>query len=466
MPAHPFSDSPDGPDHSDGSDAQPPSRLDFVCGSGCPGRWNSDDILYRCPECHGLLEIAHDLDALARTSPDGWRARFDSRGPHRAGWDGSGVWSKREWVHPRVARADAVSLGEGFTALTPVPRLARAIGVGELWVKQCGVSHTGSFKDLGMSVLMTQVVRLRSLGRPVRAVVCASTGDTSAALAAYGAAAGVQTLVLLPRGKITTAQLIQPLSHGALVMALDTDFDGCMRIVRELSEDRSLYLANSLNPWRLEGQKTVALEIVQQLGWQAPDWIALPGGNLGNTFAVGAGLELVERLAGVPRRTKLLVGQVETANPFYRSFLKDFASREDVTAGETAATAIRIGAPVSFDRAVKALRRCGGRVTQASEDALADAAALADTCGQFLCPQTAAALAGIRQAVSEGRIGPADRVVLVSTAHGLKFGEFKVSYHEGMLPGANSRRANRVVESDASADAVRRALDARLGDGT
>lgn len=445
---------------------QSPSSLHFICGSGCAGRWSTDDILYRCPKCSGLLEIQHDLETLAHTSPEDWRTLFDSRGPRRAGWNASGVWSKREWVHPDITQDTAVSLGEGFSALTPVPRLAKEIGVGELWVKQCGVAHTGSFKDLGMSVLVTQVVRLRAKGHPIRAVVCASTGDTSAALAAYGAAAGVPTIVLLPRGKITTAQLIQPLSHGSLVMALDTDFDGCMRIVRELSNDHSLYLANSMNPWRLEGQKTVALEIVQQLGWEAPDWIALPGGNLGNTFAVGAGLEMVETLAGVPRHTKLLVGQVENANPFYRSSLKDFAGREDMKAGETAATAIRIGAPVSFERAVKALRRCGGTVTQASEDALADAAALADVHGQFLCPQSAAALAGVRQAASDGRIGPNDRVVLVSTAHGLKFGEFKVRYHEGDLPGADSRRANRIIESDATADAVRRALDARLGDGT
>lgn len=445
-------------------ETQAPSSLHFICGSGCAGRWSTDDILYRCPECGGLLEIRHDFESLSRTSAENWRALFDSRGPRRAGWNGSGVWSKREWVHPDITQDTAVSLGEGYSALTPVPRLAKEIGVGELWVKQCGVAHTGSFKDLGMSVLVTQVVRLRAKGHPIRAVVCASTGDTSAALAAYGAAAGIPTVVLLPRGKITTAQLIQPLSHGSLVMALDTDFDGCMRIVRELSNDHSLYLANSMNPWRLEGQKTVALEIVQQLGWEAPDWLALPGGNLGNTFAVGAGLEMVEKLAGVPRRTKLLVGQVESANPFYRASLKDFAGREDMKAGETSATAIRIGAPVSFERAVKALRRCGGTVTQSSEDALADAAALADLHGQFLCPQSAAALAGVRQAASDGRIGPTDRVVLVSTAHGLKFGEFKVRYHEGNLPGATSRLANRIIESDASADAVRRALDARLRD--
>lgn len=434
------------------------------CGAGCEGRLDPAQVLYRCPRCGGLLEVRHDVPLLAQTPAAEWRARFDSRGPQRAGWDASGIWAKREWVLPGVQAEEAVSLGEGFSALTEAPALAREIGVGELWVKQCGVSHTGSFKDLGMAVLVTQVRRMQAAGRPIRAVVCASTGDTSAALAAYGAAAGVPVCVLLPRDKVTTAQLVQPLAHGGLVVALDTDFDGCMRVVRELSEDPTLYLANSLNPWRLEGQKTVALEIAQQLGWQAPDWIALPGGNLGNTAAVGMGLELAETLAGVERRTRLLVGQVEHANPLYRSFLTDFAERPTMTAGDTAATAIRIGAPVSYERAIRQLRRCGGTVTQATEDQLADAAALADRHGQYLCPQTAAALAGVRQAAQDGRIGPDERVVLVSTAHGLKFTEFKVAYHEGRLPEARALRANAPVRVEASADAVRRALDARLSE--
>jgi threonine synthase len=388
---------------------------------------------------------------------------FDSRGPHRAGWDMSGVWAKREWVLPGVRAEEAVTLGEGYSALTPVPALAREIGVRELWVKQCGVSHTGSFKDLGMAVLVTQVVRMRARGTPLKAVVCASTGDTSAALAAYAAAAGLPACILLPRSKVTTAQLVQPLAHGALVLALDTDFDGCMKIVQALSDDPSLYLANSMNPWRLEGQKTVALEIVQQLGWVAPDWIALPGGNLGNTAAIGSGLGLLEQLAGIPRHTRLLVGQVEHANPLYRSSLTGFRERPTVQAGETAATAIRIGAPVSYDRAIRALQRFGGTVTQASEDALADAAALADRHGQYLCPQSAAALAGVREAAKDGRIAPDSSVVLVSTAHGLKFTEFKVRYHEGQLEGAESRRRNEPVSLAPSLAEVQRAVAARFG---
>jgi threonine synthase len=434
----------------------------LACGRGCVGKLNPFETRYRCPTCGGLLEVRHDVDALARTDARLWRQRFDNRSPTRAGWDASGIWAKREWVLPGVAPEEAVTLGEGYSSLTFAPSLAKEIGVGELWVKQCGVAHTGSFKDLGMTVLVTQVVRMRNRGAPIRAVVCASTGDTSAALAAYAAAAGLPAVILLPRSKVTTAQLVQPLANGALVLALDTDFDGCMRIVQEIASDPTLYLANSMNPWRLEGQKTVAMEIVQQLGWEAPDFIALPGGNLGNTAAVGMGLELVERLADVPRKTKLLVGQVERANPLYLSSLRNFEEATTMQAGETAATAIRIGAPVSFERAVKALRRCGGYVTQATEDELADAAALADRHGQYLCPQSAAALAGIRQAAADGRITSKDRVVLVSTAHGLKFTEFKVRYHEGSLPDVVSRFRNEPVVLDPSVDAVRQAVAKRF----
>jgi threonine synthase len=434
----------------------------LACEAGCPERLSTAEVRYRCAACGALLEVRHDLDALARTAPAEWRRTFDARGPQRAGWDGSGVWAKREWVLPAAREAEIVTLGEGYSPLVPVPALAATLGVGELWVKQCGVAHTGSFKDLGMSVLVSQVRRMKAAGTPLRAVACASTGDTSAALAAYGAAAGLPTVILLPKSKVTVAQLVQPLAHGSVVLSLDTDFDGCMRLVQQLASDPTVYLANSMNPWRLEGQKTVALEIVQQLGWEAPDWIALPGGNLGNTAAIGMGLALLERLAGVPRKTRLLVGQVAAANPLYRSFLTGFRERPEITAGETAATAIRIGAPVSYGRAIRALERCGGEVTEATEDALADAAALADRHGQYLCPQTAAALAGVRQAAAAGRLGPQDRVVVVSTAHGLKFSEFKVRYHEGRLDGVTSRRANSPVEIAPTLDAVRRVLDQQL----
>ncbi len=284
-----------------------------------------------------------------------------------------------------------------------------------------------------MTVLVSHVVQLIRLGTPIRAVACASTGDTSAALAAYAAAAGIPTVVFLPEGKVTQAQLIQPLASGARVLALDTDFDGCMRVVKEVTADRSLYLANSMNPLRLEGQKTVGLEIVQQLGWEPPDWIVIPGGNLGNVSALGAGLSLMRELGLVTRVPRICLAQAEHANPLYRSFLRDFAEFEPMTALPTQASAIRIGNPVSYPRAVRALRNFGGIVEQASEQELSNAAARVDLHGMFNCPHTGVALAAMFKLVERGEIRKGERVVVVSTAHGLKFSQFKEGYHEGTL---------------------------------
>src|SRR6185369_6522778 len=189
---------------------------------------------------------------------------------------------------PTLDPRNIVSMGEGATPLTRIPWFASALGLGDVRIKHCGTSHTGSFKDLGMTVLVSMVKQMIATGRPIRAVACASTGDTSAALAAYAAAAGIRAVVILPRGKISTAQLVQPLAAGALVLAIDTDFDGCMKIVQELSAKEPVYLANSMNSLRVEGQKTVAIEVAQQLGWEVPDWVIIPGGNLGNVSALGA----------------------------------------------------------------------------------------------------------------------------------------------------------------------------------
>jgi threonine synthase len=297
-------------------------------------------------------------------------------------------------VLPQIAAQHIVTLGEGWTPLLPVQSLARDLGLEDLWVKQCGISHTGSFKDLGMTVLVSAVKQMMADGTsPVRAVACASTGDTSAALAAYGAAAGVPTMVFLPKGKITTAQLIQPISHGAQVLALDTDFDGCMRIVQEVTRDDSIYLANSMNSLRVEGQKTVGIEIVQQLAWQPPDWIVLPSGNLGNISALAKGLALAKRLGVIDRLPRLAAAQAQRANPLYLAYQRGFDRLEPVTAGSTSASAIRIGNPVSYEKAVTALRDFDGVVEQASEDELADASGSADRRGLYSDPHSVVSLA-------------------------------------------------------------------------
>jgi len=300
-------------------------------------------------------------------------------------------------------------------------------------------------------------------GKGIRAVVCASTGDTSAALSAYCAAAEIPSVVLLPKGKVSTAQLVQPLANGALVLALDTDFDGCMRIVQELSADETIYLANSMNPLRIEGQKTVGMEIVQQLGWEVPDWIVIPAGNLGNVSALGKGLLLMKELGLIQRLPRLACAQVERANPLYRSYLTGFEEYEPIKAEPTLATAIQIGDPVSYERAVVTLRRFDGVVEQASEDELANAAADADRMGFYCCPQTGAALAALSKLVRRGEIRASERVVVISTAHGLKFTSFKVGYHEGRLAGVEAAKANPPVELPARVRAVSEAIDGALG---
>src|SRR6266545_4614589 len=280
------------------------SRSVFRCIAGCAGDHPLDQVIYKCPKCGDLLEVVHDMEALKTRSAAAWIKLFEERYLRNTWPYGSGVWGKKEWVQPHVQNENVVSMLEGGTNLLWAERYGRDIGLADLWIKQCGVSHTGSFKDLGMTVLVSTVKQMIADGKSIRAVACASTGDTSAALAAYAAAAGIRAMVILPRGKISTAQLVQPLAMGALVLAVDTDFDGCMRLVQELASKEGVYLANSMNSLRAEGQKTVAIAIEQQLGWTVPDCVIIPGGNLGNVSALGAGFEMLHALGLVDRRPR------------------------------------------------------------------------------------------------------------------------------------------------------------------
>ncbi|NTU83573.1 MAG: threonine synthase [Chloroflexales bacterium] len=408
----------------------------------------------------GLLEVQHDMEALRQQSAAEWKQLFESRWMRTTWPYGSGVWGKKEWICPGIANENIVSTFEGGSNLYWAERFGREIGLEDLWIKMCGVSHTGSFKDLGMTVLVSVVKQMISEGKPIRAVACASTGDTSAALAAYGAAAGIPTIVFLPKGKVSTAQLVQPIAHGATVISMDGDFDACMRVVREVTADPNsgIYLANSLNSLRVEGQKTVGIEIVQQFDWDVPDWIVIPGGNLGNTFALGKGLLMMYELGLISRLPRIVCAQAENANPLYRAY-KNGWSFEPITARPTAASAIQIGDPVSINRAISMLKRFDGIVEQASEQELADAAARADRTGAYACPHTGVALAATIKLIDQGVINKTDRVVVVSTAHGLKFSRFKVDYHESTLREVVSHYANPPLELPPDADAVRRVLE-------
>ncbi len=433
-------------------------RAVFRCAAGCPGDHAIWQPLYHCPTCGDLLQVVHDLDALRHRSPVAWMRLFDDRYKRTAWPYGSGVWGKKEWICPDIRDENVVSMDEGGTNIFWAERYGREIGVEDLWVKMCGNSHTGSFKDLGMTVLVSVVKQMIADGAGVGAVACASTGDTSAALAAYAAAAGIPAIVILPRARVSAAQLVQPLANGALVLSVDTDFDGCMAMVQRLAKEQGVYLANSMNSLRLEGQKTLSIEIVQQFDWEVPDVVVIPGGNLGNVSAIAAGFDMMLQLGLIARRPQIVVAQAAAANPLYRAY-RNHWNFEPIAAQPTIATAIQIGNPVSIRKAVHALQTYNGIVEQATETELADAAARADRTGMFNCPHTAVALAALEKLVARGEIKRTDRVIVISTANGLKFSEFKTEYHTHRLAGVAARHANPPVELPNDFDAVRRAID-------
>ncbi len=407
------------------------------------------DIVYAC-ECGGLFEVRHHLADSGRSGAE-WRALFDSRWGAKSGPDASGVWRYRELVLPDVPESAIVSMPEGATRLYRSPILEREIGLDSLWLKHEGENPTLSFKDRGMTAGVSWA---KKLGVP--RVACASTGDTSASMAAYAAFAGIEALVLLPENRVSVEQLSQPIASGAKTLALDTDFDGCMRLVAELTRVRPIYLLNSMNSVRIEGQKTIVWETIQQLDWKVPDWIVIPVGNAGNISAAGKALaewkalgilgdQPLPRLAGV---------QALAANPFARSYRGGFAKKETVVAERTVASAIAIGDPVSYEKAKRVIAATGGVVTDATEDEILDAKALVDAAGISICPNSSTAVAGLRKLAADGTIRRGERVVVVATAHGLKFSGTTVAYHEGRIAGVTSRRANRPVSLPATLDAI------------
>ncbi|MEZ4546832.1 MAG: threonine synthase [Thermodesulfobacteriota bacterium] len=430
-------------------------RAWFACiDDECGETYSLDEIIYRCRKCGNLLEVRHDMEKLKEKSADEWREIFDNRYRKQSWPHGSSVWGKKEWVCPYVEDENVVSMYEGATNLFWAERFGSQIGMEDIWLKMCGNSHTGSFKDLGMTVLVSVVKQMVSDGKSIPAVACASTGDTSAALAAYCASAGIPAIVFLPKDKVSVAQLVQPISNGALVLSLDTDFDGCMEMVQKVCTRNNIYLANSINSLRIEGQKTISIELCQQFDWEVPDWIVIPGGNLGNISALGKGFLMMRELGLITKLPRLVCAQAEHANPLYLSYLKNFEEFHPVKAKKTLANAIQIGNPVSINKAIRTLKEFDGIVEQASEQELADASALVDKTGTFNCPHTGVALAAFLKLKERGVFKKSDRVVIVSTAHGLKFVEFKIGYHMGQLEGVFSKYANRPVELPPDYDAI------------
>ena len=434
----------------------------FQCSEGCDEKYPLTEIIYRCRNCNGLLEVRHNMDVLKQCSAPDWKKLFEKRYRRTQYPYGSGVWGKKELVCPNIDDENIISMYEGGTNLFWAERFGEQLGLPDLWIKQCGNSHTGSFKDLGMTVLVSMVNQIIAESGDIRAVMCASTGDTSAALAAYASAAGIPAIILLPKAKVTREQLIQPIANGALTLSLETDFDGCMEIVQKLARRKDFYLANSINSLRIEGQKTISIEIVQQFDWEVPDWIIIPGGNLGNVSALGLGFLMMYDLGIIDKLPRIACAQAERANPLYRSYQTRFTEFSAITAQSTQATAIQIGNPVSVHRAIRTLKRFDGIVDQATEAELADAAARADRTGLFNCPHTGVALAVLIKMVERQQILPDHRVIVISTATGLKFPDFKVAYHN-VAPGEPTPRyLNAPIELEADYEGVLKQIGAHL----
>ncbi len=399
----------------------------------------------RCAACGGLLEVRHRPPRLSGAA---LIERFGERRGQRPGALASGVWRFRELVLPSAD--DVVSHPEGNTPLLHREALDRWTGMGHLLLKHEGHNPTGSFKDRGMTVGVTQARRIGA-----SAVSCASTGNTSASLAAYAAQAGIPALVLVPAGQVAMGKLAQTLAYGARTLLVRGDFDDCLRLVEEASRTLGVYLLNSVNPFRLEGQKTIVLEMLQQLDWEPPDWIVLPAGNLGNTAAFGKALLEAHRWGLISRIPRLAAVQAAGAAPFARSFAEDFAHRYKVRA-ETVATAIRIGDPASFDRAVHAIRETDGVVLAVSDDEILEAKAAVDACGVGCEPASAASVVGVRELVRRGFMEPEQHVVAVLTGHILKDPGMLLQYHRDTEPAPAG--ANRPIEIAPELGEVERVL--------
>lgn len=420
--------------------------------AGCGADWPELMADPQCPTCGGLLGIRHARPADAAGAPRDaadLRREFAGHCCARPVGHPSGVWRFESIVMPTAGDA-IVSWPEGNTALLQRRAIAEYVGVDACHVKHEGMNPTGSFKDRGMTVGTTQAVRVGAT-----AVACASTGNTSAALAAYAAQAGLPALVFVPAGQVALGKLTQTLAYGARTLLVRGDFDDCLRLVQEASRELGIYLLNSINPWRLEGQKTIVFELLQQLGWDAPDWIVLPAGNLGNTAAFGKALREAYALGLIARVPRLASVQAAGAAPFAASFADGFRTRSRVQA-ETLATAIRIGDPASHDRAVDAIRFTDGVVLSVSDAEILAAKRVIDAAGIGCEPASAASVAGARLLAREGRLRPGDRVVTVLTGHVLKDPGILVRMHQdGAFPEAPP---NTPVEIDADVRAVARVL--------
>lgn len=400
-------------------------HAELVCFEpNCRASYPLERVLYNCPACGGLLEVSYSGPAPDPAATKSlWRNRRLSNDPV----DASGVWRYREMLPFDGAEASIVTLREGNTALLDAPEAARYASLDRLRFKHQGFNPTGSFKDNGMTCGATQAARLG-----LRRVACVSTGNTSASLAAYAAAGGLQAVIFLPHGNISFGKLAQAIEYGARTLQVEANFDQILALVRALADRCGIYLLNSINPFRIEGQKTIVIEMLDQLDWTVPDWIVLPGGNLGNVSAFGKALRELHDRGFIGRLPRLAVIQAEGAAPFYE-YWRTGQAFQPVVHPETLATAIKIGDPVSWPKAAQEIRATLGCVEKVSEQEIADAKAVVGRCGIGCEPASAASLAGIRKLRAAGTIGAQENVVGVLTGNVLKDPDYIYRYHTGQL---------------------------------
>jgi threonine synthase len=433
---------------------------------------------FRCVECGDLFEVEYAWsdgapkvkEPMYRPNPGALKHLWQERRTSSLAVDQSGVWRFRDLL-PIVAENRVVTLREGNTPLYEMPRAASSLGLNWLLAKHQGMNPTGSFKDTGMTAALSVAVE-----RGFTWVACASTGNTSAAMAAYAARAGLRSLVLIPEGKIAWGKLSQSMDYGATTVQLKTDFDGCVKVLSEIVKRAPIYLLNSVNPYRLEGQKTPAFEILEQLEWQVPQHLIVPGGNLANSSALGKGFAEMKHLGFIKRVPKISVIQAEGANPLYRWMQKGCEGDLEPVTAETRASAIRIGSPASWKKAARVLAATGGWVEQVSEREIALAKAEIGAEGIGCEPASAVTLAGLKKLVADGRVGPEETAVLLLTGHTLKDSEYTIKFHRGELLTAEEMAGASAAEGaefarlqreplvlEANADVVLRALEKEAG---
>ena len=436
----------------------------------CRSEYSASAQIYLCPNCEGLLDVVYETDQFrGEELTDLW----DRRRASPQAIDQSGVWRFRELL-PEAGESEVVTMIEGNTQMLAAPRSAEYAGMNRLVFKHLGMNPTGSFKDLGMTTGITQARRMGA-----ESVACASTGNTSASMAAYAARAGMRAFVFIPSGQISLGKLSQALDYGAVALQITGDFDDAMRLVREVANSSTLYLLNSVNPFRLEGQKTIAFEMLQQRKWRLPDRVVVPGGNLGNSSAIAKGFHELLECGVIGKMPKLTVVQAEGANPFYRLWLEycdrkragqgtDDLKLAPVAGALTLATAIKIGSPVSWPKAMRGLEWSDGEVECVSEQEIADAKAIIGRDGIGCEPASAVTLAGIKKMVAAGTIDPDEEIIAILTGHVLKDPDYTVNYHEGTLSYNNkngekfvidSKYANALVRVPASRDAILKAIE-------